>query len=528
MAETSFEKIAEESESESENDSEICLIDLQDEPNDDFKQIVDIKCNNNDTIRLSARMDSGCPINLIKNKYVSNISLQPASHKWQRYYGMNRSKIVIKGILDIQITMESQTRVVTFGVVNDDVMGTPVLVGRDALRKFGYKLTRDPMYDKVVSEILHINADINENTVIPRINPNIVRTDQIKFEKIFRKYYDKPIRPKVPEVKTEARIIIKDNQLIQFKPRRLSYTDKAKVSNIIEKLKVDGIIRESSSEYSSPIVLVRKKNGEVRMGVDYRALNRIMARDNYPLPLIEDLLGNLREKRYFSSMDLKNGFYHIPMAQESIKYTSFVTPIGQFEYLKMPFGLKIGPQQFQHFINDIFAGLIKSGQITIYMDDLLVATEDLASHLVILTAVFKILVANCLELRLEKCIFLTTEIDYLGYHITCEGISPTADGVAAVTNFPEPQSIKAVHSFVGLVSYFRKFIDQFSLIAKPLYDLLKKNADFIFKDAERKAFYTLKQKLVEAPVLAIYNPKANTEVHCDASAQGFGAVLLQQ
>jgi len=131
-------------------------------------------------------------------------------------------------------------------------------------------------------------------------------------------------------------------------------------------------------------------------------------------------------------------------------------------------------------------------------------------------------------LRLEKCLFLITEIEYLEYIVTLEGIRPTDSGMAAVRNFPEPKTVKKVHSFVGLASYFRKFIEKFTIIAKPLYLLLKKDATFDFGKAEKSAFQTLKLKLIEAPTLAIYNPKRYTELHCDASAQGFGAILLQR
>jgi len=162
------------------------------------------------------------------------------------------------------------------------------------------------------------------------------------------------------------------------------------------------------------------------------------------------------------------------------------------------------------------------------MDDILVATRTLEDHLIVMQKVFDVLIENKLELRLNKCSFLFTEIDYLGYYVTSERLSPTGTGLAAVQNFPEPKTIKEVQSFIGLASYFRKFIKGFSLIAKPLYALLKKDMMFVFGKIENRAFKTLKQKLTDAPILAIYNPKAKTELHCDASLRGFGAVLFQQ
>jgi len=206
---------------------------------------------------------------------------------------------------------------------------------------------------------------------------------------------------------------------------------------LLNDLLAKNIIRPSESEYASPIVLVKKKNGELRMCVDYRSLNKMLLRDNHPLPIIEDQLMILANKKYFSKLDLRNGFFHINMADESIKLnTAFVTPLGHFEFLKMPFGLKVGPSRFQRFISDVFKKLTETGDVAIYLDDILVVSETLEHHLEILKRVFQLLVRNKIELRLDKCEFLATKIEYLGYTVTNDGISQTANGIVAVKNFP--------------------------------------------------------------------------------------------
>lgn len=177
-------------------------------------------------------------------------------------------------------------------------------------------------------------------------------------------------------MQVEAALKLKDNKPIQFTPRRLSYVEIEKLGEIIDDLLNRKIIRQSASEYASPIVLTRKKSGEIRMCVDYCVLNKVIARDNYPLPLIEDQLDVLRGKKFYSALDLKDGFYHIVMSPESVKYTSFVTPLGQFEFVRMPFGLKIGPQLFQRFVNKVLHEFIKEGTVVVYMDD----TSTLESH----------------------------------------------------------------------------------------------------------------------------------------------------
>jgi len=253
-----------------------------------------------------------------------------------------------------------------------------------------------------------------------------------------------------------------------------------------------------------------------------------MLKDNYPTPLIDDLIDKLSEKTIFTKLDLKNGFFHVHMHEDSIKYTAFTTPMGQYEWLRMPFGLRNAPAVFQRFVNKIFADLVKEDKVLIYMDDILIATKDSKSHMEILTEVFKRLVDNKLELRLDKCEFLQREIKYLGYIISGEGIKPDSKGMQAVKDFPVPTKAHEVQSFLGLCSYFRRFVKDFSTKAKPLYDLVRKDRKFEFGAKELECFEILKVNLLEAPILALYNPKDPTELHCDASALGFGSILMQK
>lgn len=180
------------------------------------------------------------------------------------------------------------------------------------------------------------------------------------------------------------------------------------------------------------------------------------------------------------------------------------------------------------FINTIFKDLLKRKHILIYIDDILIATETIEEHFNILKEVFEILTKNHLQLQLAKCSFMKTKIEYLGYKISENGIQPSEKHVECITNFPIPRNVHEVHRFIGLASYFRKFIANFSIITRPLYDLVKiTEKEFIFGEIELNSFETLRSRLISEPVLKVYSPFAKTELHTDASSVGFGGVLMQ-
>lgn len=231
-------------------------------------------------------------------------------------------------------------------------------------------------------------------------------------------------------------IVLQHDQTFSFRPRRLSSHEKSELQKIIDELKDQGIIRDCNSPYCSPIVLVKKKNGTLRLFIDYRELNEITIPDHFPLLLIEGQIDQLKDKNFFTTLDLKNAFHHVHVAPNSIKYTSFITPLGQFEYPKMPFGLRNGPSVFQRYIHTIFGDIISQGKIFSYLDDLLIATQTFVEHCEILRLVLKLTIDNLLELRLDKCKFLYNEIIYLRYLIHKQGHLPKPENVKAVAKYP--------------------------------------------------------------------------------------------
>lgn len=331
-----------------------------------------------------------------------------------------------------------------------------------------------------------------------------------------------------PFVNLNMKIVVQPNHVpFYFRPRRLSYSEKEQVHKILDDLLTRGIIRKSNSQYSSPIVLVRKKNGSIRMCVDYRELNKITARDNYPIPRIDDQLDSLRDKRVSTRLDLKVAFHHIEVDEESIKFTSFVTPLGQFEYMLVPFGLKNSPAMFMRFINAAFRELLDEQKVVIYMDDILVAIATVERNLDVLNEVYNVLNKNLLTLRLDKYSFLKSKITYLGYEVDADGIRESIENIKALVDFPIPTNYKHLHSFLGLASYFRRFTRNFALLTKPLWDLLKQEKHklkFVFGVEQLSSFEEIKSILSSKPILCIHSPYLETQLHCDASSVGLASI----
>lgn len=322
-------------------------------------------------------------------------------------------------------------------------------------------------------------------------------------------------------------IKLADDTPITYRPYRISYFEREKVRKVVQNLLDNKVIQESTSPYSSPILLIRKKNGEERLCVDYRALNRKTIKDKYPLPRIDDLLDSLKGCQYFTSLDLASGYHQICLEEESIPKTAFITPDGHYEYLRMPFGLVNAPAVFQRTMNELL-GSFRFTTALAYLDDILIPSDNVQTGISNLETILNLIEQSGMTLRLDKCHFLQNTITYLGHEISKEGIQPGSEKINSVVNFPAPTNVHEVRQFLGLSSYFRKFIHKFAVIAKPLTNLTRKGHPFRWSQNENQAFNDLKQKLTTRPVLSLYDREAFTELHTDASKVGIGGILLQK
>ncbi len=287
-----------------------------------------------------------------------------------------------------------------------------------------------------------------------------------------------------------------------------------------------GVVEPSSSPWSSPIVLVRKKNGSLRFCVDYRELNSVTKADTFPLPRIDDLLDQLGESKYFSTVDLAAGYWQIRVHPESVEKTAFATHQGLYQFRVMPFGARNAPATFQRLMQRVLSGLNpEEGPdfVAVYLDDVLIFSRTLDEHKQHLQVVMDRLEKAGLKLNASKCRFICQEVEYLGHLITPDGLKLNSRHLSAVKDFPTPTTVKGVRQFVGMASYYRRFIPNFAKIAHPLHALTRKGAIFQWTTQCQSAFGALNTKLVDAPVLAYPNFQRDFVLETDASVEGLGA-----
>lgn len=366
-----------------------------------------------------------------------------------------------------------------------------------------------------ISETYEINPHLN--SFHREAIRKIIRNNYLNFEKI----------PKIEhDYKMQIRLTSEDP--ISYSPRRLSYADKKIVNENIDDLLEKGIIRPSNSPFAFNVVPVPKKDGTKRVCVDYKPLNKRMIRDSFPLPNIDDCLERLEGKQFFSSLDLKSGFHQVKMAEDSIQYTAFVTPYGQYEYLFMPFGLRNGPGVFQRFVNFVLADFIREGSVFVFADDITLASKSMPEHLNLLKRVLYRLAEYRLVINSTKCKFCYSEIEVLGFTINSKGSRPSRRHLEAIQRMVPPRNVEHIKKILGLFSFFRRYIKSYSAISAPIRNLTKPDVPFNWTDECQKIFENLKKQLISTPVLALYNPTRETELHCDASSKGFGGILFQR
>ncbi|UYV80760.1 hypothetical protein LAZ67_19001650, partial [Cordylochernes scorpioides] len=356
---------------------------------------------------------------------------------------------------------------------------------------------------------------------------NLLDLKLIRLLKEFAEIF--PTDPfKVPTLHIQP-VQIKPNtdRVIRLRPYRIPFTYRKEIDIQINEMLKNNIIEPAIGEYASPITLVKKKNGTFRMCVDFRKLNEHIPVDPQPIPLIESVIEKLSKDKYFSSLDLSNAYWTVPIHPDSRPYLAFTTHAGVYMFKRLPFGLRSSPQIFERAIGQILRKY-NFQFLEHYYDDFIIFSDSFEEHLEHLRLFFQLCRAENIRLNLNKCQLCKTSISFLGYEITQGTYKPHLTNTQVIGTIQPPTNVKTLQSFLGVVNVYHKFIPHYAQLRSPLNILLKKNIPFKWTLECQKAFEDLKSSLTASPVLHIFKEDLPCFLYCDASTLGISGILKQK
>ncbi|GFW30962.1 hypothetical protein TNCV_2940621 [Trichonephila clavipes] len=369
---------------------------------------------------IEALIDSGSSVSLIRED-VSKGIIEPSklSKDISVLIGLGKYEVKTKGSFQRKIELDGEEYSLTWHVVPTPSLEFQAVIGSDILEQASVCFYKESVQfrkheDKKLFQQMQVyEAEVEDEIVVQHVTN--------------------------PQIRRELFELISN-----YEPKKTEMTND--VNKQIDEWLEQGIVRPSSSEYASPIVLVKKKDGTTRLCVDYRRLNRKLVKDRFPLPLIEDVLDRLQGAKVYTTLDLKNGFFHVDVNEDCKHFTSFVVPDGQFEFNKVPFSLSTSPSVFQRYVYSIFRELMRKGVVIIYMDDLIIPAKDEKEGLEKLREVLEVASKYGLEMKFKKCQFLR-KVEFLGHVVENGTIRPSIAKTIAVKKFPVPTTVKQVQSF---------------------------------------------------------------------------------
>lgn len=388
-------------------------------------------------------IDSGSNISLVSESVLNHFDLnKKPCFRVMRGIGSQEihSVFFVTTVVELpEISLE-----VDLYVVPAECISAPILIGTDVLNRKGLTYIRSDGEQRIV------RSDISQVEHVSTVEAHDINTPLLGEEKnlllnLIEEYSNSFISGTATSTVSTGsmEIKLKSDEPVNQRPYRLSIDEKNRVRSIINDLLAKGIIRESQSEYASPIILVKKKDGSDRMCVDYRALNSITVKERFPLPRIDDHIDKLGKYKFFTSLDMATGFHQLPLKDDaSISKTAFVTPDGHFEYLKMPYGLANAPIVYQRVISKTLKPLIDAGKVMTYIDDVLIPSNTVAEGLETLREVLQVLATAGFSVNLRKCTFLATEVEYLGRLIGRGQVRPSPGKVEALIKSPKPTNVR--------------------------------------------------------------------------------------
>ena len=448
---------------------------------------------------MTMELDTGASLTIISEQTYRKTwpqdtpPLQPSSTKLHTYTG---EELEVRGSLPVAVEYKDQRESLQLLVVAGN---GPSLLGRNWLQK------------------LHLDWC------------EICRLQQAQtLQEILQKHSD-VFREKLGELKgTQAKIHIDPQAQPRFhKSRPVPFALRKKVEQELERLEREGIIKPVQfSDWAAPIVPVVKADGSIRICGDYRlTINQASKLDAYPLPKVEELFASLSGGKSFSKLDLQHAYQQLTLDDNSRPYTTINTHRGLFQYNRLPFGVSSAPGMFQRTMDSLLQGL---PHVTVYLDDILITGETEQEHLQNLDTVLQKLQTAGLRMKKSKCLFMAPEVEYLGHKINSEGLHPTQDKIKAIRNAPKPQIVTELKSFLGLLSYYSRFLPNVSSTLSPLYSLLQANQRWFWGEKQQAAFEAAKDLLESSTLLVHYDPTKKLILACDASLYGVGAVLSHE
>lgn len=374
--------------------------------------------------------------------------------------------------------------------------------------------TEDPMQELLLVDVAHPTTQ----QLTPPLKSLLEKFSPVFTEEL---QYMPPERPQKHSI-----LLNPGTTPICLPTYRMSPLELDELRRQLDSLLNKGFIEPSSSPWGAPILFAKKKDGSLRLCVDYRALNAVTVRNSFPPPRIDELFDRLHGATVFSRLDLSSGYYQIAMDSNDVEKTAFRTRYGHYQFKVMPFGLTNAPATFMSLMNQVFYDYVDDF-IIIYLDDILVYSRNDQQHLAHLEKVLQRLQNHQLYVKMSKCAFFLSSIQFLGHVVSGNGISVDPSKTAAITEWAAPTTLKQLQGFLGLAGYYRRFVPQFASVALPLTALLKKDQPFTWTAKEESAFQLIKRLLVSPPILILPDFSRPFILQCDASALAVGGVLMQ-
>lgn len=476
----------------------------------------------------SGLLDSGATISVISRKFCDNLSLfgvVPQSIASQGVSTADGTRHSVDNVVDLPIEFLGQYKVIRFHVM--DKLNHDIVLGMNFFEHFSLTINSNDEY-----------TDIQDREQISEVNvarPVVSRNELSKEQ-------EAALKTIIQEMTEELGNGIGRTDLIEHKidtenhppvcQRQYPFAPPImrQLEAEIEDMLCKDIIEPSHSSWRSPVLLVKKASGENRLCLDSRQLNKVTKKDSYPLPRVSVILDSLKNARYLSTIDLRSAFWQIPLSAESKEKTAFgLAGKGLYQFKVMPFGLNNASQTQQRLMDRLFPPE-HEGKIFAYLDDIVLCHSDFDEHLSALRWVKNQLQGAGLTINTDKCDFARPSLKYLGYIVDKEGLRTDPDKINSILNYPRPETFTDLKRFIGLASWYRRFVENFAMVAAPLHELTKggkKGKRITWNNEAEMAFINLKTALTSTPVLTVPNFSYEFHVQCDASNRGTGAVLFQ-